>query len=91
MLNNKVMYQDKDVYIFNCPHCNDIVTVNKNEINCCIFRHAVYKKGKQVNPHLSKEKCDKLINENKIYGCCKPFRFIYKKDGKHYVEKCDYI
>ena len=41
---NKILY-DKDhrIYIFKCPHCDLLTIVGKNESNCCIFRHAVFK------------------------------------------------
>ena len=44
-----------------CPHCQ--IPVEILEINCAIFRHAIYKDTfKQIDPHLSKERCDYLIN-----------------------------
>lgn len=39
-----------------------------------------------INPHASKEECERLVREGLIYGCGGAFRF----DGKT-VEKCDYI
>ena len=78
---------DGDLYMFCCPHCQIMVTVLKKQLNCKIFRCGILKSnGKQINPHMKKENCDKLKSENKIYGCGKPFRF---KDI--YVEKCGYI
>ena len=39
--------------IINCPNCNDILIIS--ELNCCIFRHGIYKKiNEQIDPHLSK-------------------------------------
>ena len=74
-------------YLFKCPHCPDYCEVHKTEIRCTIFRHAVYKKDLAfVNPHASKEECDKWVREGLIYGCAKPFKF----DGKK-VEVCGYI
>lgn len=78
---------DQKVFYFECPNCHFLTSVPSNSINCQIFRHGVVKKdGKQIPPHLSKEECDRLVREDLIYGCGKPFRF----DGKR-VEKCDYI
>ena len=75
-------------YIMTCPHCRDYVVIFKNELNCKIFRHAMYKDSyRQVSPHLSKEECDKLISEGKVYGCCKPFRWV----NEHTLEDCGYI
>jgi hypothetical protein len=75
-----------DLYL-NCPHCGCMVVINEKDINCGIFRHGVYKhNNKRIPPHTKKEKCDKLIKENKIYGCSKPFKYI-----NGLLEKCDYI
>jgi hypothetical protein len=77
--------------VFDCPHCFDTVIVNIHEINCGIFRHAVFKDTlEQINPHLPKDLCDKLIEEGRILGCAKPFQ-IKKIDEKFMVEICDYI
>jgi len=82
---------NEDFYFFNCPQCNLEVIVNKNELNCRIFRHAVYKNNyEQVNPHLSYEDCQKLLDTNSVIGCCKPFQIISKND-KLYAIICDYI
>ncbi len=79
-----------DLFVFECPNCDCLVTVNKNETACCIFRHAVYKKnGEQINPHTRKELCDELKAKNLVYGCAKPFKFVYGKDK--YVIPCEYI
>lgn len=71
--------------IISCPYCNgDIIIL---ELNCKIFRHGQFKDtGKQLNPHASKELCDKVIEEDLVYGCAKPFKIV---NGK--AEKCDYI
>ena len=48
--------------IISCPHCNDSVLIYNNELNCRIFRHAVYKQtGEQVNPHLDQQSCENLL------------------------------
>lgn len=33
---------DGDHILFNCPHCHELTQVLKSQINCQIFRHAVY-------------------------------------------------
>ena len=72
-----------------CPHCNEPVIISK--LNCKIFRHGVYKTTlKQVNPHMSEDKLNTLINSNKIYGCGKPFKII-EENGKYKIFKCEYI
>jgi len=56
-------------------------------LNCKIFRHAIFKNGGiQLNPHASKEECDKVIKDNLVYGCAKPFEIINEK-----AVKCEYI
>ena len=89
---------ENNILIFECPNCDGMVEVNLNDINCSIFRHGYYfvKNGKEnillapVNPHETKSICDKLIEENKIYGCGKPFQIV-KNDNTYYVKTCDYI
>jgi hypothetical protein len=72
-----------------CPHCKDYVLIDK--INCAIFRHGIFKKnGKQINPHTSKDLCDKYIKNNLIYGCGKPFKIVIVDDIVD-TEICDYI
>jgi len=84
-------------YIFSCPHCEDFIQIFKNEINCRIFRHAVYKNTyMNISPHESKDRCDELIKNNQIYGCAKPFRLVnngIQTDGNpnYKIEICDYI
>jgi len=81
--------KEKNLYYFLCPHedCGLLIEVPKNEINCKIFRHAVYKDNlKPIHPHSDKITCEGLKNSNKVFGCGKPFIF----DGEK-VEKCDYI
>ena len=73
--------------IIQCPHCNELIQIFKNEINCSIFRHGVLKSNmQQINPHLNKIECDNLYNNNLIYGCGKPFKIVNDK-----AEICDYI
>ena len=75
--------------IVSCPNCNDFILINKKDINCSIFRHGVFKNtNKQIDPHASKEICDALFEEDKIYGCGKPFLLL--KDPYRTVV-CDYI
>ena len=72
-----------------CPHCNNYIIIEK--LNCGIFRHGIYKNnGKQIDPHASKEICDKLIKDNVIYGCGKPFQIIEIKNTFE-IKICDYI
>lgn len=88
----------ENVYFFQCPHCKCYLTVEKEQLNCRIFRHGYYyldtpigiQLTNQVNPHASKEECERLIAENKIIGCGKPFRVV-NRDLKLFAEECDYI
>ena len=81
--------------IANCPHCFEEVLIYSHEINCGIFRHGVFKDNmQQIDPHLPEAYCQRLIDDNKIIGCGKPF-MIEKtfSDDKiiYYLKICDYI
>ena len=68
-----------------CPKCGTTIIIE--EVNCAIFRCGVYKhNGEQIPPHLPKKDCDKLVEENKIWGCASPFKY---ENGK--LNTCDYI
>jgi hypothetical protein len=72
-----------------CPHCSNYIIIA--HINCAIFRHGADKISfTQIHPHSSKQICDKLKQEDSIYGCGKPFKIIIK-EGKYVAEICDYI
>lgn len=83
--------EDTDKLIFPCPHCNEYIIVYKNELNCRIFRHAVYiDTCENINPHMPENECMKLVAENKIYGCAKPFQIT--QQGNSYIARiCGYI
>lgn len=91
MSKKKIEYNLEDkAFTFLCPHCDILVQVLHHETNCRIFRHGVYiENGQQMNPHSPKEECDRLLTENKIIGCGKPF--IIYLTSEPYVEPCDYI
>lgn len=89
-IDNKVILEG-DYYIFKCPNCNEFTQVHKNELNCKIFRHAVYKRNFiPINPHSPKIICDRLLASDQIFGCAKPFRII-NNNNDLYAEICDYI
>ena len=78
-----------NIIIVNCPHCNDIVLIEK--LNCSIFRHGVYKNnGAQIDAHSPKHICEDLILNNKIYGCGKPFKII-QQNTTYIAVICEYI
>ena len=79
-----------ETLVFNCPHCKQEIIVLYKEINCKIFRHAVYKHNfEQINPHLPKIECDELFINDKVYGCAKPFELVFN-NGKWFVTICEY-
>jgi len=81
-----------DKLIFQCPHCQDFVIVLKSELNCKIFRHAVYKDTYQpINPHASQAVCQQLLSSNKVYGCAKPFNVVQLPNDTYQVQVCAYI
>jgi hypothetical protein len=74
-----------------CPHCDEYFVVNTSQINCTIFRHAVYRSNMEpINPHENKENCDNMVTNNLVYGCAKPFRII-NQNNIYITEICDYI
>ena len=74
-----------------CPYCSLFILILKNEFNCKIFRHGTFKDtNKQIHPHLSKEKCDKLAKDDLIYGCGKPYKLV-KQNKKWIAVKCGYV
>jgi len=82
-----------DFVVLECPHCQLLFQVQMQEINCGIFRHGAYKfeKYRPLEPHLSKEQCERLVAEDKIDGCGKPFRILKEDSGTYKAEICDYI
>ena len=61
------------------------------KLNCGIFRHGIYKdSNNQMNPHSSEEICNKVVQEDLIYGCGKPFQII-QEQGQYIVKICGYI
>jgi len=74
-----------------CPHCNQLILIYRNEINCAIFRHGVMKSDlKQIEPHLDKSSCEMLVEKELIYGCGKPFKLVADDDAYKAIV-CDYI
>lgn len=62
--------------------------VHSTELHCRIFRHGIYRESREpISPHASKEECERLVTENIIEGCGKPFRVT---DSMEAVV-CDYI
>lgn len=82
---------ENNFYRFNCPHCYRDIEVKKNQLNCKIFRCGIYKNNfKPIGPHTKKPECDRLVQQDLIYGCGKPFKFV-TKDGINSIEICGYI
>ena len=72
-----------------CPHCKMSILIE--EINCRIFRHAVFKQtGEQMPPHSSKSDCDDAFEKGFVYGCAKPF-ILELKDNIWIAVPCEYI
>ena len=75
--------------VIKCPHCEEYIEIES--INCGIFGHGQYRtNGQQLPPHSPKELCDKVYQENLIYGCGKPFR-VHITDNTPDVTICEYI
>ena len=77
------------LFIVTCPHCAQSIEIL--EINCRIFRCGILKSNyTQINQHLSKVECDKLVNDDLIFGCGKPFELINDNSLWKPIP-CDYI
>ena len=81
------------LYTFLCPHCNDVCTVQKNQIHCRTFRHAQLRPDARgggrlrfLSMHAPQHECERWVREKLIFGCGKPFRF----DGRTAI-KCGYV
>jgi hypothetical protein len=84
--------EDENYYIVVCPHCFDKIIINKNEVNCAIFRHGSFKTNLEpIPPHSSKEDCEALLSNKQIYGCSKPFKVIRTEGDILEAIVCDYI
>jgi hypothetical protein len=60
---NSSIVQENGYYIFECPHCEGIIMVAVNEVNCTIFRHCVSKSDfQQINPLLDSYETLKRMN-----------------------------
>lgn len=88
-----------NLLIFSCPHCAALVEIEKDQINCAIFRHGYFfeksengeiRLTSQMNPHAPKDECELLVSNQKVVGCAKPFR-ISKVQESYVIEICDYV
>lgn len=85
-----VFFDSSANFVIECPNCNEPVLIE--ETNCCIFRHGVLKEsGIQIDPHSSIELCSYYINNNKIYGCGKPFQLALNDKKEIIAVTCGYI
>ena len=82
-----------------CPHCGGMVHIPATQINCNVFRHAFFKStGLQIDPHTHKIECDRLLHEDLIWGCGKPFRLELELEleqeqnqAQYHATRCEYI
>lgn len=68
--------ESMEMYVVDCPSCGGSILIARNELNCRIFRHAVFKDGGQVNPHCKRAEMEGYIAADRIYGCGAPFRMV---------------
>ena len=89
VLKNRVLRMSSiEFHSLTCPHCSGTIIVYPNELNCRIFRHGVYRATNEpIPPHTSKDECDRLVLENLIHGCGKPFMV----NNEIQAVACDYI
>lgn len=86
---DKRITMERGYYIFECPHCGGGIEVLPQHVACAIFRHAVYKHNNEpVQPHMSKDDCDKLLQAGLVRGCCRPLSVNL---STMLASACDYI
>jgi hypothetical protein len=72
-------------HLYFCPSCFQAIEII--ETNCGIFRCGVMKDTmRQIDPHLSQSECERLVDDDLIYGCARPFKYT---EGCLVV--CDYM
>ena len=60
-------------FIINCPYCGEPTEIISYA--CRIYRHGYYKhNNKQIGQHIKEATVDRLLRDNKIYGCGRQFR-----------------
>lgn len=75
-----------------CPHCRDLIVVARRDIKCAIFRHAVFRETLEpIPPHATREECEALVGEERVWGCAGPFRLIQDNQGSWEAKACGYI
>jgi len=80
-----------DLHVLTCPHCQGTIIVHPGELNCRIFRHGVYRiNGQPMSPHAPRAECERLVEQNLILGCGKPFR-VEQREGVETAIECDYL
>ena len=63
-----------------------------SELNCRIFRHAVFKATLQpIHPHAPREMCEQLVADGLVFGCAAPFQVVTQPDGALTAVSCEYI
>jgi hypothetical protein len=86
---------ENNILVGKCPHCQEYVSIKEKDIQCGIFRHAVYRNNYQpIPPHSSKIECETLVSTNKVFGCAKPFQVRpcpLDITGEYQIVACDYL
>lgn len=78
--------------IVNCPNqkCQCLIFLLEEEIGCAIYRHAMFKNGQFINPHLPEQLMEELIKQDHIWGCGSPFKLILE-NNEYKAVRCDWI
>lgn len=89
---SNAVFNDNGNLHFICPHCYCGIQVHIRQVNCAIFRHAIFKHNNQpIAPHMSKKDCEELLARGLIYGCTKPLQLVRHKNDEYTVRICGYI
>ena len=70
-----------------CPHCNTQLDFNPIACGTAIHGYLINEKYKQVDPHASREVCEKYIHANAIAGCGKRILITKSENTLQWIVK----
>jgi hypothetical protein len=60
--------------VVECPHCRNLLFLHVKPGQTLVFRHGILKENfNLVDPNVTNEECQLLLQNKKVIGCCKLF------------------
>lgn len=78
------------MFRFVCPWCAGQVEVQREDVQCGVFRHAQYVTGGLVDPHCNESTMKQLIQNKLVIGCGQPFKLLNSQDGLKRAVRCSW-